>query len=111
TCRSTINSNTISSSSNIMRSLSLVLLLTAVYLALLAPEGARSQVTFSRSWRPQGKRAVFPGAPGAATAGVTTQRKALQQSLDGCGTERLETIAQVANTIDVMMQKQIFEMS
>ncbi|CAL4089146.1 unnamed protein product, partial [Meganyctiphanes norvegica] len=106
TCRST---NT--SSRNIMRSLSLVFLLAAVFLALLAPEGARSQVTFSRSWRPQGKRAVFHGKPGAATAGGTMQEKALHESLNVCGAERLDTIAQVANTIEVMMQKQILEMS
>ncbi|CAL4221075.1 unnamed protein product, partial [Meganyctiphanes norvegica] len=90
---------------NIMRSLSLVLVLAVVFLALLAPEGARSQVTFSRSWRPQGKRAMLPGAGGSA------QGKALQQSLDGCGAERLETIGQVANAIEVMMKKQILEMS
>ncbi|CAL4102998.1 unnamed protein product [Meganyctiphanes norvegica] len=102
TCRSTI----IISGSNIMRSLSLILLLAAVFLALLAPEGAHSQVTFSRSWRPQGKRAM--GHPGA---GGSAQGKTLQHSLDGCGAERLETIAQVANAIDVMMQKQILEMS
>ncbi|CAL4174082.1 unnamed protein product, partial [Meganyctiphanes norvegica] len=99
TCRST----NISSSYNIMRSLSLVFLLAVVCLALLAPEGALSQVTFSRSWRPQGKR--------AATAGGATHGNALQQTMDGCSIERLEIIAQVANAIDVMMQKQVLEMS
>ncbi|CAL4103000.1 unnamed protein product, partial [Meganyctiphanes norvegica] len=100
TCRSTIII------SIIMRSLSLILLLAAVFLALLVPEGAHSQVTFSRSWRPQGKRAI--GHPGA---GGSVQGKALQQRLNGCEAERLETIAQVASAIDVMMQKQILEMS
>ncbi|CAL4089144.1 unnamed protein product [Meganyctiphanes norvegica] len=94
-----------------MRSLSLSFLLAAVFLALLAPEGARSQVTFSRSWRPQGNRAVFHGEPGSATARGTMQGKALHESLTVCGAERLDTIAQVANTIEVMMQKQILEMS
>ncbi|CAL4174085.1 unnamed protein product, partial [Meganyctiphanes norvegica] len=90
---------------SIMQSLSLFILLTAMCLSLLAPEGARSQVTFSRSWRPQGKRAMIHGA------GKSAQGKALQQGLNGCGAEKLETIAQVANVIDVMMQKQILEMS